>query len=64
MYIGDIKEMSGKVYFQANECGTLVRLFPPTFWCKLWLQLRNCWKKWDMNEAIDFTKRCQKHRTS
>jgi hypothetical protein len=64
MYIGDIKEMNGKVYFQANRGGTLVKLDTPTFWCKFWLQFRDCIKKWDMNEAIAFTKRCQKHRTT
>ena len=54
--IGEIKKIGGVYYFQANQEGTLIKLAKCSFWRKFWLEFRDCFKKWDMNEAIAFAK--------
>ncbi len=54
--IGDLKVIRGAYYFQANREGTLVKLPKCSFWRKLWLEIRDPIKKWEMNEAIEFAK--------
>ena len=54
--IGDIRVIGGVHYFQANRQGTLVKLAECSFWRKFWLELRDCFKKWEMNEAIEYAK--------
>ncbi len=60
--IASIVELDGKLYFQVNREGTLVSMGSPGFRCRFWLEFRDCFKKWEMNEAIEFIKHCEKRK--